>query len=128
MSVGAAFIFMLLAVGAVYGVATFTVSPPNPVANQPITLTWDWPGVNVDAGNPIGVIVHIYVDTTPPVGGCSGEFDSMLAPIATPTIQSNGNGVFTVTLAGLPAGTYDAVTEFPLYMAWTCNMFTVSPA
>jgi hypothetical protein len=38
LSVGAAFIFMLLAAGAVYGQQAVTISPPNPVAHQPITF------------------------------------------------------------------------------------------
>ena len=119
-SVGAAFIFMLLAVGAVNGEqATFTVSPPNPVANQPITLTWAW----TDETYAGLWNIRIYKNNIQMPCVYYSSYEG--APIFD---YSSDRNPITVTLtAGLPAGTFVALVA-PYSMSGACNIFTVSPA
>jgi hypothetical protein len=128
-SVTLASVFLLIAVSSAYGQSvTLTISPPNPVAGQPITFTGETPG-------PAGITLYIYLDTLPPTSGtCDAVFDSSLTPVAT-FHTSGATGQFTVTLpTGLSAGTYDAVTDAAVFSGTqagiftACNTFKVSSA
>ena len=97
--VGAACIFMLLAVSAAYGQQAVTISPPHPVAHQPITFYITEPTTATN---------YVYITIANKSQNCQ-NFTSRSSysgyeygPIISP---SGGNFSVTIT-KGLPAGAY----------------------
>jgi hypothetical protein len=99
LSVGTAFIFMLLAVGAVHGQQTVTISPPNPAANQPITFY---------VNEPTTATNYVYVTFANQSQDCKNVTSSSYAHgYEFGPFISDSAGHFYVTLTkGLPAGAY----------------------
>jgi len=99
LSVGTAFIFVLLAVGAVHGQQAVTISPPNPVANQPITFY---------VTEPTTATNYVYVTFANQSRDCKNFTSSSFAHgYEFGPFISNSTGNFNVTLTkGLPAGAY----------------------
>ena len=97
--VGAAFTFMLLAVGAVHGQEAVTISPPNPVAHQPITFY---------VTEPTTATNYVYVTIANKSQNCRNFTSSSFASAYEfGPITSGSEGNFSVTLTkGLPAGAY----------------------
>jgi hypothetical protein len=90
---------MLLAVGAVYGQQAVTISPPNPVAHQPITIY---------VTEPTTATNYVYITFANKSQNCQNFTSSSSASgYEFGPITSNSEGEFYVTLTkGLPAGAY----------------------